>query len=72
MRSIRQSRLSWGLILLLSLGMVVFLGGCDSDDDDGDIPEHEHEAVVPDHSHEMEVEMPAAPRLAPWGRARPS
>ena len=60
MRSFRQSRLTWFLVVLLGLGMVVLLSGCDTDDDD--IPEHEHEAVLPDHEHEPE--MPTPPTVA--------
>ena len=54
MRSIRKSGLRWCLVLLLGLGLVAFLSGCDSDDD---VEEHTHPAVehthdgVPEHTH---------------------
>ena len=36
MRSFRQSRLIWCLIFVLGLGVTMFLGGCESDDDEPD------------------------------------
>ena len=59
MRSFRQSRLMWGLIVLLGFGVVTFLGGCSDDDSVG---EHEHD--VPQHAHEHEHEPPASPITA--------